>query len=164
MAARGPDRPDDRRSLLRRLPACIRRPGTFDVYDDTRSQVYRGVHAEIAAADATVAATANQVLRSGTSIVNALFHSTGGGATEDNENVFVSSTGAKTAGPVSYLRGSSDRDPSGAAYDAAAPYATWQTGTYTVAQLSSIFGADSRSAVGHADLARSLEPRRLRAG
>ena len=122
--------------------------GTFDVYDDTRSQVYRGVHAEMAAADATISATANQILRSGTSIVNALFHSTGGGATEDNENVFVSSTGAKTAGPVGYLRGSSDRDPGGAAYDAAAPYATWQTGSYTVAQLSSIFGADSRSAVG----------------
>ena len=33
----------------------------------------------------------------------------GGGATEHNENVYVSSTGAKVASPVSYLRGSSDR-------------------------------------------------------
>ena len=122
--------------------------GTFDVYDDTRSQVYRGVHRETAGGDATVAATANQVLRSGTALVNALFHSTGGGATENNENVFVSPTGARTAGVVSYLRGSMDRDPSGLAYDAAAPYATWQTATYTIAQLSAIFGADSRTAVG----------------
>jgi len=122
--------------------------GTFDVYDDTRSQVYRGVHAEMAASDATITATANQVLRSGTALVNALFHSTGGGATENNENVFVSSTGAKVAGPVSYLRGSPDRNASGAAYDAAAPYATWQTATYTISQLSSIFAADSRTAVG----------------
>jgi stage II sporulation protein D len=122
--------------------------GTFDVYDDTRSQVYRGVRAETAASDATIAATANQVLRYGTALVNALFHSTGGGATENNENVFTSATGAKVAGAVGYLRGSSDRDPSGASYDAAAPYATWQTAAYTVAQLSSIFGADSRTAVG----------------
>ena len=122
--------------------------GTFDVYDDTRSQIYRGVHAETAASDATIAGTANQVLRSGTALVNALFHSTGGGATENNENVFVSSSGAKVAGPVGYLRGSADRNASGVAYDAAAPYATWQTATYTVAQLSAIFGADSRTAVG----------------
>lgn len=122
--------------------------GTFDVYDDTRSQVYLGAHAESVASDATISATANQVLRSGAAIVNALFHSTGGGATENNENVFVSATGAGTASAVGYLRGSMDRDPTGAPYDAAAPYATWQTATYTIAQLSTIFGADSRTAVG----------------
>ena len=49
---------------------------------------------------------------------------------------------------MGYLRGSLDRDTTGAAYDAAAPYATWQTATYTIAQLSAIFGADSRTAVG----------------
>jgi stage II sporulation protein D len=122
--------------------------GTFDVYDDTRSQVYQGVYRESAGADAVIVATANQVLRSGTGLVNALFHSTGGGATENNENVFVSSTGQKVAGPVSYLRGSLDRDPSGASYDAAAPHATWQTATYSIAQLSAVFGADARTAVG----------------
>ncbi|MBI3744955.1 MAG: SpoIID/LytB domain-containing protein [Chloroflexi bacterium] len=122
--------------------------GTFDLYDDTRSQVYRGVHAETAVSDATIAASANQVLRSGTALVNALFHSTAGGATENNENVFVSASGARTAGVVAYLRGSLDRDSAGVSYDAAAPYATWQTGTYGIAQLSSIFGADSRTAVG----------------
>jgi stage II sporulation protein D len=122
--------------------------GTFDVYDDTRSQVYGGVRREQSATDAIIAATAGQVLRSGSSIANALFHSTGGGATENNENVFVSSTGARVAGVVSYLRGSMDRDPTGVPYDAAAPYATWQTGAYTIAQLSAIFGADSRTAVG----------------
>ena len=40
-------------------------------------------------------------------------------------------TGAKVAGPVSYLRGSSDRRADGTAYDAGAPYATWSTRTYT---------------------------------
>ena len=54
-------------------------------------------------------ATAGLVLRSGGSIANTMFHSAGGGATEHNENVYVSATGAKVAGPVSYLRGSRDR-------------------------------------------------------
>ncbi len=122
--------------------------GTFDVYDDTRSQVYQGVRREMAAFDATIAATANQVLRYGPALANALFHSTAGGATENNENVFVSASGAKVAGAVGYLRGSSDRDPTGVAYDTGAPYATWQTATYGIAQLSAIFGADTRTGVG----------------
>lgn len=122
--------------------------GTFDVYDDTRSQVYLGVRREHPEADAVVASSAGQVLMSGASIVNAMFHSSDGGATEDNENVFVSSTGARIAGPVSYLRGSSDRDPTGVSYDAAAPFATWQTGAYSAAQLSAIFASDARTNVG----------------
>jgi len=122
--------------------------GTFDVYDDTRSQVYGGVKREQAAADAVIAATAGQVLRSGGAVVNALFHSTAGGATEHNENVFVSDAGGKVASPVGYLRGSSDRDPSGASYDADAPYATWQTRAYSPAALSAIFAADPRTNVG----------------
>ncbi len=122
--------------------------GTFDVYDDTRSQVYQGVKRETATTNVAVDATANQVLRSGTAIANTLYHSTGGGATENNENVFTSSTGAKTAGVVSYLRGSMDRRADGTAYDSAAPYATWTTGQLTQAQLTAIFGADSRTSVG----------------
>ena len=50
--------------------------------------------------------------------------------------------------PVSYLRGSLDRTSAGAAYDAGSPYATWSTVAYTTAQLSSWFGADSRTSVG----------------
>jgi SpoIID/LytB domain protein len=126
------------------------RPGTsyYDVADDTTSQVYRGARGERASTNLVVAATAGRVLRSGTSIANTLYHSTGGGGTENNENVYTSSTGAKVAGPVSYLRGSLDRTQTGAAYDAAAPYATWATRTYTRTQLSSWFGADARTNVG----------------
>ena len=76
------------------------------------------------------------MLKSGSTIANTLFHSAGGGATEHNENVYVSATGAKVAGPVSYLRGSSDRRADGTAYDAGSPYATWKTLTYTRTQLS----------------------------
>jgi len=96
------------------------RPGvsTYDVYDDSRAQVYLGVRGEKSGTSTAVASTAGIVLMSGPTIANALFHSTGGGATEDNENVFVSSLGVKVAGPVSYLRGSLDRAPDGISYDA----------------------------------------------
>jgi stage II sporulation protein D len=126
------------------------RPGesTYDVFDDWRSQVYRGVEGEAAATNAVISVTSGTVLRSGTSIANALFHSTGGGATEHNENVFVSASGTIVAGPVSYLRGSPDRAPDGTSYDAGAPLATWTTRSYSRDELSVIFGKDARTSVG----------------
>ena len=153
-------------TIAARSYAAVRlRPGTstFDVYDDTRSQVYRGVRAEAAAADAVIAETASLVLYSGAAIASAMFHSTGGGATENNENVYVSATGARSATPVSYLRGSSDRDASGVPYDATSPHAAWQTNTYALAQLSAIFAADSRTSVGTLVGARPAQPRASRA-
>jgi stage II sporulation protein D len=126
------------------------RPGEsyYDVADDTSSQVYLGVEAEKATTDAAISATAGVVLKSGSSIANTLFHSTGGGATEHNENVFVSATGAKVSSPVSYLRGSSDRRGDGSAYDDSSPYATWSTKRYALAQLSAMFATDARTNVG----------------
>lgn len=122
--------------------------GTWDIYGDGRSQVYRGVLGEQSASTAVIVATAGQVLRSGSKAINALFHSSDGGATEDNENVYVSPTGQHSSIPLPYLRGSMDRAPDGSAYDAAAPHATWTTATYTYAQLSAVFAADPRTAVG----------------
>jgi SpoIID/LytB domain protein len=126
------------------------RPGVsyFDVDDDSSSQVYLGVLGEKATTTAAIRETAGVVLKSGSTIANTLFHSAGGGATEHNENVYVSATGAKVAGPVSYLRGSSDRRADGTAYDSGSPYATWKTLTYTRTQLSTWFGRDSRTKVG----------------
>jgi stage II sporulation protein D len=120
----------------------------FDVTDDTSSQVYHGILGEQATTTATIDATGGVVLKSGSSIANAMFHSTGGGATEHNENVYVSPTGEKVAGPVSYLRGSSDRRDDGTAYDDASPYDTWKTVTYTRGALSAWFGSDPRTNVG----------------
>ena len=138
--------------------------GSFDLYDDTRSQVYRGQMGENAATDAVIAATSGKVLLSGSAVANCLFHSADGGWTENNENVFVSSTGSIVAGPVSYLRGSSDRAPDGSSYDKASPYATWKTATYTNAQLSAFFATDPRTNVGtitKLDLSRRGVSRRL---
>jgi SpoIID/LytB domain protein len=123
--------------------------GTFDVYDDTRSQVYLGKSVEKAATDAAIAATAQVVIRTpGGKIASALFHSTGGGATEHNENAFVSATGEQIAGPYSYLRGSLDRRLDGTPYDSAGPYSKWKTATYTLSQIRSWFASDSRTDVG----------------
>jgi stage II sporulation protein D len=126
------------------------RPGVsyFDVYDDTRSQAYHGLSGERAATNLAIRDTAGQVLKYGTSYANTVFHSTAGGHTEHNENVFVSSSGAKVAGAVPYLRGVPDLAPDGTSYDAAAPYANWTSTTWTSAQLSAWLAADSRTDVG----------------
>jgi stage II sporulation protein D len=126
------------------------RPGTsyFDVPDDSTSQIYRGSLAETATTNAAIAATGSTVLMSGSTIINALFHSTGGGATESNENVYTSTSGKRIARPVAYLRGASDRAPDGTAFDARAPYASWTSRTYGRAQLSAWFAADPRTNVG----------------
>jgi SpoIID/LytB domain protein len=122
--------------------------GLFDVYDDTRSQVYRGKRVETSATNLAISATAGRVLLNGTALVNALFHSADGGWTENNENVFVNSSGTIVAGALSYLRGSSDRAPDGTSYDRASPYATWKTATYSAAGLSAILAKDPRTNVG----------------
>lgn len=126
------------------------RPGVsfFDVPDDSSSQVYLGRKGERTATTTAVTETAGVVLRSGSEIANAMFHSTGGGSTEANEDVYVDSSGAIVASPLPYLRGGPDRAADGTAYDAAAPYATWQTATYSRSALSAMFAADSRTAVG----------------
>ncbi|MFL5679598.1 MAG: SpoIID/LytB domain-containing protein [Chloroflexota bacterium] len=122
--------------------------GTFDVKDDTSSQVYLGVENEKPATTTAISATANKVVKSGTAIADALFHSTGGTATENNENVFVSATGEITNSPVSYLRGSSDRAPNGTPYDSSSPWLHWNTATYTVDQLSAWLASDPQTSVG----------------
>ena len=122
--------------------------GTWDVYDDTRSQVYRGLEAEQLTTDAAILATRGVVLRDGTTIANTFFHSSAGGWTEHNENVWTSSTGKKVAGPVSYLRGVRDVAPDGTAYDAGSPWYRWTTARITRSQLSTILGRDARTAVG----------------
>lgn len=122
---------------------------TFDIYDDTRSQVYRGYLAEKSGTNSAIAATAGRVVRTSTgTLANTMYHSSDGGWTENNEDVFVSPSGAITAGKISYLRGVSDRAPDGSSYDKAAPYATWHTASYSLAAIRAIFAGDSRTNVG----------------
>ena len=77
--------------------------------------------------------------------INAFYHSTGGGATENNEYAFVGASGAVTASPVAYLRGFADRDRA-TARPSTRPRrtTTWSTASLTRAQLSSIFAQGRR--------------------
>jgi SpoIID/LytB domain protein len=122
--------------------------GAYDVYDDTRSQMYGGVNAERSTTNAVLANTAGKVLKSGSVVASTFFHSTGGAATEDNESAWVSSKGDRVSSPITYLRGSADVDANGRPYDRDAPYATWTTGVMTPYKLQTILGSDPRTAVG----------------
>jgi len=91
-----------------------RRPGErFDVYADTRSQVYRGLAAEAPTAVAAVRATRALAVRYGVEIAQTFFHSTSGGRTAANEEGFGGGL------PVPYLR--SVEDP----HDDISPVHTW---------------------------------------
>ena len=122
--------------------------GTYDIYDDTRSQVYHGQLGEKTNGTNAVTATAGQVVLYRGAVANAMYHSGDGGWTENNEYVFVSSTGGVTSGVVAYLRGSSDRAPDGSSYDKTSPFTAWHTTIYSRSQVQAIFAADSRTNVG----------------
>jgi len=61
----------------------------FDVYDDTRSQVYRGVGAETPTGNAAESATRGQVVDYAGQPVTTYFFSSSGGYTESVQNVFL---------------------------------------------------------------------------
>ncbi len=71
----------------------------FDVYSDTRSQVYRGAAAETAASNAAVAATAGQIVLYAGKPAITYFFASSGGMTENVENGFPG------AEPEPWLRG-----------------------------------------------------------
>jgi SpoIID/LytB domain protein len=74
----------------------------FDVYSDTRSQVYAGKAAETATSNAAVAATAGQIVLYQGKPAATYYFASSGGMTEDNENSFLGST------PEPWLRGVPD--------------------------------------------------------
>jgi stage II sporulation protein D len=90
--------------------------GTFyNLYPDTRSQMYRGVSAETPATDAAVAATAGQIVTYNSAPVVTYFSASSGGHTENIEDAWPGSS----ASP--WLRGVDDP------YDGAGgdPYHRW---------------------------------------
>ncbi|CAN5521021.1 hypothetical protein BH10ACT11_BH10ACT11_01730 [soil metagenome] len=99
----------------------------YDVYKDTRSQVYGGLSTEQPAGNAAVEATARQVLEYGGEPIVAFFSSTSGGRTENVEFGFPG------AAPQPYLK--SANDP----YDKISPYAKW-TVNLSNASMSSKLG------------------------
>ena len=83
----------------------------FDVYADTRSQVYRGVAAETAATNAAVTSTAGQIVTYAGKPAITYFFASSGGMTESVQNSFLGSP------PEPWLIGVADPYDSGPAYD-----------------------------------------------
>jgi stage II sporulation protein D len=84
----------------------------FDLYADTRSQVYEGLESEYARTNAMANATRGQVVEYGGEIAQTLFSACSGGHTESIANVFGSS--------IPYLVGVPDP------YDHYCPLHTWE--------------------------------------
>ncbi len=61
----------------------------FDVRATVASQVYRGVEAETPSTREAVASTRGEVLMYGGSLVNAVFHSSSGGSTENSGDLWI---------------------------------------------------------------------------
>jgi stage II sporulation protein D len=83
----------------------------FDLYSDTRSQVYKGLESEFTTSDQAEEETAGQVLMYEGQIAETLFSACSGGKTESNENVFGAA--------IPYLVGVPDP------YDGACPLHSW---------------------------------------
>jgi stage II sporulation protein D len=103
---------------------ATRRSGAFDLYPDTRSQVYLGIEHEKPSTNAAVDATAGQVLLYQGQVAKTYFFSTSGGRTASSEDVWGE--------PVPYLV--SVPDP----YDTISPYHDWGPLAFTGAKLAKL--------------------------
>lgn len=103
----------------------------YDVGDTQAWQVYKGLESETNTTQAAVEATKGQVLTYNGKIIEAVFHSSSGGHTENVEDVWSE--------PRPYLRGVPD-------YDAGAPVYEWSS-SISRAQLSNLMGVGNISAI-----------------
>jgi stage II sporulation protein D len=99
----------------------------FDLYSDTRSQVYEGLASETTSSNTAVDATKGEVVMYGGEIAETYFSACSGGHTESVQNVFFGP-------PVPYLVGVPDP------YDYYCPLHTW-TLRFSGPQISAKLGA-----------------------
>jgi stage II sporulation protein D len=118
----------------------------FDVYADTRSQVYRGVAAQTPQTDAAVAATAGQVVTYAGRPAITYFFASSGGRTENVENAFPGSE------PQPWLRGVVDQYERGDRH-------TWRTALSFAAAAAKLRGLVRGSFEGIEVLRRGFSPR-----
>jgi len=104
----------------------------FDLYSDTRSQVYGGIRAESPASNLAVSSTAGRVVLYQGKVANTMFSSTSGGRTAAVQDVWPA------AKPVPYLV--SVPDP----YDSISPYHNWGPLRFSAAQLGRKLGLHGR--------------------
>ena len=117
--------------VARSYALAVKKTGPFDLYDDTRSQVYGGVRAEETSTTAAVDATARQVLTYGGKVATTFFFSTSGGRTAAIADVWNSQ-------PIPYLV--SVPDP----YDSISPHHSWGPFRFTPERLEKALKAKGR--------------------
>jgi stage II sporulation protein D len=98
----------------------------FDLYSDTRSQVYRGLSSETPSTNAAVDATRGEVVTYGGKVAETFFSACSGGHTESVQNVFYGP-------PIPYLVGVPDP------YDYYCPLHSWKL-TFTGPEMSERLG------------------------
>jgi stage II sporulation protein D len=123
--------------------------GEFDVYSDTRSQLYRGVAGEAQTSNAAVAATAGQLVAYQGRPVTTFFFASSGGETESVQNAF--------GGPAEpWLRGVSDPFDQG-------PQHTWSVSLSFSSAAARLKGLIHGAFEGIEVLKRGYSPRVLSA-
>jgi stage II sporulation protein D len=118
--------------VARSYALAVRKTGPFDLYADTRSQVYGGIAAEKPTTNAAVDATAGQVLLFNGKVATTYFFSTSGGRTANVQDAW------RDGQPTPYLV--SVADP----YDGASPHHTWGPFAFTAAKLRKAFRVPGR--------------------
>jgi stage II sporulation protein D len=118
--------------VARSYALAVRKTGAYDVYADTRSQVYGGIAAEKPTTSAAVDETAAQVLFFEGKVATTFFFSTSGGRTAAIEDAWANGA------PLPYLV--SVPDP----YDTASPHHTWGPFPFTAAKLTKSFKVPGR--------------------
>ncbi|MHB1328615.1 MAG: SpoIID/LytB domain-containing protein [Gemmatimonadales bacterium] len=91
----------------------------YDLINTIADQAYAGVGSETELGWEAVRSTRGEVLTYNGAVIEAFFHSTCAGQTEDVESVF-------SGGPQAYLRAIDDRDPDGRPYCAISPRYRWR--------------------------------------
>jgi stage II sporulation protein D len=125
----------------------------YDLYSDTRSQMYGGVKAETASTDAAIAATSGQVVTYGGKPAVTYFFASSGGYTESIQNVWAGAT------PEPWLRGVPDP------YDNAGqdPYHSWGSQMSLAAAARKLGRLVKGSLVGIAVTRHGVSPRIVQA-
>jgi stage II sporulation protein D len=113
--------------VARSYALATKRAGPFDLYPDTRSQVYLGYDHEKPSSNAAVDATAGKVLLYNGQVAKTYFFSTSGGRTASAQDVWGTA--------IPYLV--SVPDP----YDSISPYHTWGPVAFTGPKLGKVLHA-----------------------
>jgi stage II sporulation protein D len=100
----------------------------FDLYADTRSQVYRGIEAERPSTNRAVGGTSGKVLTWGGRVAVTYYSASSGGRTESNTDAW------QGASPVPYLVSVSDP------YDTLSPYHRWPPAVFSSSGLGRRLG------------------------